>query len=188
MEFAIVVGVGCFVAQEIPVCPGIKELLVGLARQFTRRNRDRAIGKARAQCADDLYERNFRVFPALQDEGAVAQVVALFATGKDLFRVEAIAAQISIGRSDPTVVTIILAIVRVFDEATQKYLAAIVLVAYRTCALEQMRSQGRIVLRGEERDPFFATKRLLCLELFDQPLQVCLVRSSSGIRLYPAQR
>lgn len=63
MKLAIVVGVGCFVAQEIPVRPSVVELLVGLARQFTRRDRDRAIGKARAQCTDDIYERNLRVFP-----------------------------------------------------------------------------------------------------------------------------
>ena len=166
------VRVSCFVTQEIPVRPGIKELLVGLARQFTRRDRDRAIGKARAQCTDDIYERNLRVFPALQDEGAIAQIVALFATGKDLFRVEAVAPQIRIGRSDPTVVTIVLAIVRVFDEATQEYLAAIVLVAYRTCALEQMCSQRQIVLYGEEGDPFFALERLLRFKLFDQAHRV----------------
>lgn len=63
MELAIVAGVGCFVAQEIPVCPSVKELLVGLARQFARRDRDRAIGKACVQRADDIYERNLRVFP-----------------------------------------------------------------------------------------------------------------------------
>ena len=172
MKLAIVVGVGCFVAQEIPVRPGIKELLVGLARQFARRDRDRSIRKARAQCTDDIYERGLRVFPALQDEGAVAQVVALFATGKDLFRVEAVATQICIGRSDPTVVTIVLAIVRVFDEATQEYLATIMHIAHRTCALEQMRSEGWIVLRGEERDPFFALERLLRFKLFDQAHRV----------------
>ena len=50
------------------------------------------------------------------------------------------------------------------------------LVAYRTCALEQMCSQRQIVLYGEEGDPFFETKHMLCLELFDQPHRVVYAR------------
>ena len=176
MKLAIVARIGCFMAQEIPVCPRVEELLVDLARQFARRDRDRAIGKARAQCADDIYERNLRVFPALQNERAIAQFVALFATSKDLFGTQAIAAQMRIGCSNPTVIAIVLAIVGILDEAPQKYLAAIVLVAHRTCTLEQMSSQRRIVLRGEECDPFFALERLLCLELFDQTHRVVCAR------------
>lgn len=176
MKLAIVARIGCFMAQKIPICPRVEELLVDLARQFARRDRDRAIGKARAQCADDIYERNLRVFPALQNERAIAQVVALFATSKDLFGTQAIAAQMRIGCSDPTVIAIVLAIVRVFNEATQKYLAAIVLVAHRTCALEQIRSQRQIVLYGKERNPFFALERLLRLELFDQSHRVVCAR------------
>ena len=45
-------------------------------------------------------------------------------------------------------------------------------IAHRTCALEQMRSEGWIVLRGEERDPFFALERLLRFKLFDQAHRV----------------
>ena len=39
-----------------------------------------------------------------------------------------------------------------------------------------MRSQRRIVLRGEECDPFFAAKRMLCLKLFDQAYRVVRTR------------
>ena len=50
------------------------------------------------------------------------------------------------------------------------------LIAHRTCALEQMSSQGWIVLRGEECNPFFALKRLLRFKLFDQSHRVVCAR------------
>ena len=70
------------VAEQIPVCARVKKRLIRLPRFFTDRERDSAV---RISCPDSSNKRRDffvgppAVFPALQDERAVAEAIALFA-------------------------------------------------------------------------------------------------------------
>ena len=127
VQARVVNGVGRLVAQQVAVGAGVVKRLVDLARALPHRQGDGAVAvgalDARHHVAEALVVEG-AVLPALEHEGAKAQVVALLHARHDLLGTQAVALAARVGAPKPAVEAVVSAVTGDLDEAADVHRVA----------------------------------------------------------------
>ena len=128
MQLPVVRLIRGLVAKKIALRPRIKEPLIALVRPFADRERNRAVRVLRLDGADNTDKPvivKVRVFPALQDEGAKSEPVALHAAEEYILLREPVALCLRIAPLEAAVMTVVLTVTRKFNEPPREYLVSV---------------------------------------------------------------
>ena len=107
------------VAEKVSVCSGLKEPSVTLSGKFPDGKSDRAVRKTLPDSGDDICHPVFRepsVLAALEDKGAEAETVSVFAAGKNLIFGQSVADRVFIAFAYAAVIAVVPAVVGKFDQ------------------------------------------------------------------------
>ena len=106
--------VGCFLPEQIPLCPGIVIGLILAAAFLPDGKRDRAVRMPVSDLADDAADvrcRIGKILPALQDKCSKAEFISCITAGDDLILRQTVPVSQPVAPPDPAVVTVISAVV-----------------------------------------------------------------------------
>ena len=138
MQLPVVCLIRGLVAKKIALRPRIKEPLIALVRPLADGKRNRAVRVLRPDCADNTDKPvigKVRIFPALQDEGAKAEPVALHTAEEYILLREPVALCLRVAPLQTAVMTVVLTVTRKFDETPREHLVSVNLFSEPHCSL-----------------------------------------------------
>ena len=138
MQLPVVRLIRGLVAKKIALRPRIEEPLIALVRPLADRERNRAVRVLRLDGADNTDKPligKVRVFPALQDEGAKAEPVALHTAEAYILLREPVALCLRVAPLQTAVMTVVLTVTRELDEPPREHLIPVNLFSEPHCSL-----------------------------------------------------
>lgn len=128
MKTSVVVWVCGLVAEEIPVCPGLKEALVAGPAPLPQGESQGTVGPPGLDLLDERAENligEVAVLPPLKDKGAKAQGIALLAAVQNVLGGQAVAVTVRVAFANAAVEAVVFAQIADFNEAAGIDLVAI---------------------------------------------------------------